>query len=60
MLELCSAEACKELCEAYAYENFPEQDDENWTKPALSWLDKPFGEVAEVALKFCADFCCTL
>ena len=59
-LESYSAEARKEPREAHAHEDFPEQDDENWTKPALSWLDKPFGEVAEVALKFCADFCCTL
>ena len=50
-----SAEACKELCEAHAYEDFPEQDDENWTKPALSWLDKPYREAAEVAWKFHAD-----
>ena len=55
MLELYSAEARKELCEAHAYEDFPEQDDENWTKPALSWLDKPYREVAEVAWKFHAD-----
>ena len=38
--------------QAHAHEDFPEQDDENWTKPALSWLDKPYGEVAEVALKY--------
>ena len=56
-LESCSAEARKEPREAHAHENFPEQDDENWTKPALSWLDKPYGEVAEVALKFRADLC---
>ena len=52
MLELYSAEARKELSEAHAYEDFPEQDDENWTKPALSWLDKPYREFAEVAWKF--------
>ena len=56
-LESYSAEARKEPREAHAHEDFPEQDDENWTKPALSWLDKPYGEVAEVALKFRADLC---
>ena len=54
-LESYSAEARKEPREAHAHEDFPEQDDENWTKPALSWFDKRYGEVAEVALKLRAD-----
>ena len=54
-LESYPAEARKEPREAHAHEDFPEQDDENWTKHALSWLDKPCGEVAEVALKYRAS-----
>ena len=45
MLELFAAEACKESCEALACEDFPEYDDENGTKHALSWLGKPYGDI---------------
>ena len=49
-LESYSTEARKESREAHAHEDFPECDDENWSKHALSWLNKPYREVAEVAL----------
>ena len=36
-LETFSAEARKESHEAWAHEDFPERDDENWAMHALSW-----------------------
>ena len=44
-LESFAAEARKESREALAHEDFPEHDDENWTKHALSWLDKPYLDI---------------
>ena len=46
--ETFSAEARKESHEARAHVDFPERDDENWAKHALSWLHKPCVENAEV------------
>ena len=54
-LESYSTEARKESREAHAHEDFPECDDENWSKHALSWLNKPYREVAEVALRYQAS-----
>ena len=39
--ETYSAEARKEPRETHARGDFPEREDENWTKHTLSWLDKP-------------------
>ena len=44
-LESFAAEARKESREALAHEDFPEHDDENRTKHALSWLDKPYVDI---------------
>ena len=46
--ETFSAEVRKESHEARAHVDFPERDDENWAKHALSWLHKPCVENAEV------------
>ena len=49
--EMYSAEARKESRGTQAHVDFPESDDENWTKHTLSWLDKPYVEDAKVVLK---------
>ncbi len=47
-----SAEARKESRGTPAHMVFPESDDENWTKPTLSWLYEPYVEDAKVVVKY--------
>merc|ERR1712216_580713 len=50
--QMFSAEARHESRGAHAHEQFPDRDDTNWMKHALSYLDSAYVEDAKVVLDY--------